>query len=81
MKSVRVIPVSAVLSRVPYGYDFLQIGRIPRLHTPGLAIRARTFLTSWVVGTRGLPVVHINGEILLQLWIKTNLEPGHSLKS
>ena len=33
MKSVRVIPVSAVLSRVPYGYDFLHMGRIRGLHT------------------------------------------------
>ena len=35
MKSVRVIPVSAVLSRVPYGYVFLHMGRIPRLNTWG----------------------------------------------
>ena len=33
MKSVRVIPVSAVLSRVPYGYDFLHMARIRGLHT------------------------------------------------
>jgi len=33
VKSIRVIPVSAVLSRVPCGYDFLHMGRIPRLHT------------------------------------------------
>ena len=33
MKSVRVIPVSAVLSRVPYGYVFLHMGRIRVLHT------------------------------------------------
>ena len=33
MKSIRVIPVSAVLSRVPYVYDFLHMARIPRLHT------------------------------------------------
>ena len=33
MKSVRVISVSAVLSRVPYGYVFLHMGRIPCLHT------------------------------------------------
>ena len=33
MKSVRVIPVSAVLSRVPYGYVFLHMARIRVLHT------------------------------------------------
>ena len=33
MTSVRVIPVSAVLSRVPYGYDFLHMARIRGLHT------------------------------------------------
>jgi hypothetical protein len=33
VKSIRVIPVSAVLSRVPYGYDFLHMGRIRALHT------------------------------------------------
>ena len=40
MKSVRVIPVSAVLSRVPYGYVFLHMGRIPRLHTRASGRRA-----------------------------------------
>ena len=34
MTSVRVIPVSAVLSRVPYGYDFLHMARNRGLHTP-----------------------------------------------
>ena len=34
MTSVRVIPVSAVLSRVPYGYVFLHICRIRGLHLP-----------------------------------------------
>ena len=33
MKLVRVIPVSAVLSRVPYGYVFLHMARIRGLHT------------------------------------------------
>ena len=33
MKSVRVIPVSAVLSRVPYGYVFLHMARNRGLHT------------------------------------------------
>ena len=33
VKSIRVIPVSAVLSRVPYGYVFLHMGRIRELHT------------------------------------------------
>ena len=35
--SVRVIPVSAVLSRVPYGYDFLHMARIRGLHTDDAA--------------------------------------------
>ena len=33
VKLIRVIPVSAVLSRVPYGYVFLHIARIRVLHT------------------------------------------------
>ena len=40
MKSVRVIPVSAVLSRVPYGYVFLHMPRIRVLHTVLASVRA-----------------------------------------
>ena len=43
MTSVRVIPVSAVLSRVPYGSVFLHMPRIRVLHTLA-GVRRRTLL-------------------------------------
>ena len=68
-KSIRVIPVSAALSRVPYGYVFLHIrhirhmGRIPRLHTSVLRGGTASRLAITTDGTksawRGSPDVDV----------------------
>ena len=48
MKSVRVIPVSAVHSRVPYGYVFLHIARIRVLHTRVGSLRGAVYVSGLV---------------------------------
>ena len=48
MKLVRVIPESAVLSRVPYGYVFLHVRRIPRLHTDVRLVAPPRYSAQWL---------------------------------